>query len=77
MSDALAALWRTVFGQPPPLRDDSALLTAVLVEMLPNAPPYEPRAHPGTPAQGQPTPAGTASRPLQDRVVSTKGGPPS
>ena len=35
-------LWREIFGEPPPLADDSELLCRVLLESLPLAPPYEP-----------------------------------
>ena len=38
----MTRLWREVFGEPPPLADDPALLTRVLVENLPPAPPYQP-----------------------------------
>ncbi len=42
MSDEWASLWLTVFGQPPPLKGDDALLARILIESLPNAPPYRP-----------------------------------
>ena len=42
MQDFLTSLWRDVFGEPPPLADDSRLLTQILVENLPPAPPYQP-----------------------------------
>jgi hypothetical protein len=44
--DELAALWIQVFGEPPPLVGAPRLLTRVLVQSLPPAPPYElGRAH--------------------------------
>ena len=42
MQDSLSRLWRAVFGEPPPLADDAKLLSRVLVENLPLAPPYQP-----------------------------------
>ena len=36
-----ARLWREIYGQPPPLADDPKLLSRILVESLPPAPPYE------------------------------------
>ncbi len=44
--EELAALWRQVFGQPPPVIGAPSLLTKVLVQSLPQAPPYEPSARP-------------------------------
>ena len=52
-AEALADLWRTVFGQPPPVTGATDLLTRVLVQSLPNAPPYRPA--PPQPAAGTPT----------------------
>ena len=40
--DLLTRLWRDVFGELPPLADDSRLLSRILVENLPQAPPYQP-----------------------------------
>jgi hypothetical protein len=40
--DFLTRLWREVFGEPPPLADDPQLLSQILVESLPPAPPYQP-----------------------------------
>jgi hypothetical protein len=42
MNHLMTRLWREVFGEPPPLADDSHLLTQILVENLPPAPPYQP-----------------------------------
>ncbi len=44
MSNAIARLWRNVFGEPPPLANDARLLAQVLIESLPPAPPYRPGA---------------------------------
>jgi hypothetical protein len=40
--DELASLWREVFGQPPPVIGAPRLLSRVLIQSLPLAPPYEP-----------------------------------
>ena len=40
--DFLTQLWHEVFGEPPPLADDRQLLSRILVESLPPAPPYQP-----------------------------------
>jgi hypothetical protein len=34
-------LWREIYGEPPPLADDPQLLSRILVESLPQLPPYE------------------------------------
>jgi hypothetical protein len=36
----LSALWRHVFGQPPPVVGAPNLLSRILVQNLPPAPPY-------------------------------------
>ena len=36
-----ARLWKEIYGEPPPLADDSQLLIRILVESLPPLPPYE------------------------------------
>lgn len=36
----LEALWREVFGEPPSINADPALLSEILVRHLPPAPPY-------------------------------------
>lgn len=41
MTQALAHLWRRLFGEPPPLASDPELMIRILVESLPPAPPYE------------------------------------
>lgn len=35
-------LWREIYGEPPPLADDPELMSRILVESLPLAPPYRP-----------------------------------
>ena len=42
MRDLMTRLWQEVFGEPPPLADDVRLLSQILVESLPAAPPYQP-----------------------------------
>ena len=42
MRDLMTRLWQEVFGEPPPLADDVRLLSQILVESLPPAPPYQP-----------------------------------
>jgi len=68
----LARLWREVFGEPPPLADDHDLLTQVLVESLPLAPPYELGRRPGAGGQqvspGPPSPAAAPGR-REDRAA--------
>ncbi len=44
--EELAELWQQVFGQPPPVIGVPSLLTKVLVQSLPQAPPYEPVPRP-------------------------------
>ena len=44
MSDAWSRLWSEVFGQPPPVTGDASLMARILIQSLPNAPPYQPRA---------------------------------
>ncbi|MHB8283790.1 MAG: hypothetical protein ACYDD1_03860 [Caulobacteraceae bacterium] len=39
--EEIAALWRAVFGEPPPIRASVAVLTRHLVDNLPEAPPYQ------------------------------------
>jgi hypothetical protein len=58
VQDFLTRLWGEIFGEPPPLADDRRLLSQILVENLPPAPPYEPvdlrpfrRAAPGPPPE--------------------------
>ncbi len=56
-----AQLWREIHGEPPPLADDTQLLSRILVETLPPLPPYEIGKAPmrtETPAPGGATPAG-------------------
>jgi hypothetical protein len=36
----LEALWREVFGEPPSINADPAMLSEILVHHLPPAPPY-------------------------------------
>ncbi|HXQ09396.1 MAG TPA: hypothetical protein VN805_00180 [Caulobacteraceae bacterium] len=36
----LEALWREVFGEPPSINADPAMLSEILVRHLPPAPPY-------------------------------------
>jgi hypothetical protein len=36
----LEALWRAVFGEPPSINADPAMLSEILVRHLPRAPPY-------------------------------------
>lgn len=48
--DELADLWRQVFGQPPPVVGAPSLLSKVLVQNLPPAPPYTPTSAPAPPA---------------------------
>lgn len=42
MRESLSDLWRAIFGEPPPLADDTELLGRILIESLPPAPPYQP-----------------------------------
>ena len=49
----LEGLWRAVFGEPPSIEADPAILTAVLVRHLPLAPPYAA----GADAEAQPAPS--------------------
>ncbi len=50
----LAELWREVFGQPPPVTGAPSLLSRILVENLPPAPPYQPSPKPQAPAEAAP-----------------------
>jgi hypothetical protein len=36
----LEALWREVFGEPPPINAEPSMLSEILVRHLPPAPPY-------------------------------------
>ena len=42
--EELQALWIEVFGEPPIVKANAALLTGILVAGLPAAAPYEPRS---------------------------------
>ncbi|PVM92602.1 hypothetical protein DDF62_05600 [Caulobacter radicis] len=42
--EELAELWRTVFGEPPPITTEPGLVAEVLVRCLPLAEPYAPQA---------------------------------
>jgi hypothetical protein len=59
----LAELWREVFGQPPPLRDEPELLSRILVQNLPPAPPYRP---------GLPAPCGPSAAPARTEAVKAE-----
>ena len=39
--DELQGLWTAVFGEPPFIRAEAAVMAEVLVGALPSAPPYE------------------------------------
>lgn len=49
-SDDLAALWRAIFGEPPPMRPEPAFACDLMVRYLPLAPPYVPGASLAAPA---------------------------
>ena len=38
----IVALWRTTFGEPPPVIAEFDVLSSILVKHLPPAPPYQP-----------------------------------
>jgi hypothetical protein len=42
----LEALWREVFGEPPPISAEPSMLSEILVRHLPRAPPYIARENP-------------------------------
>ena len=46
--EALEDLWMCLFGQPPCIKAEPAVLAHILVKALPMAPPYQPRAGPGS-----------------------------
>jgi hypothetical protein len=57
--DELEALWRAVFGEPPPISADPGLLAELIVRFLPRAPAYDKFA----PSLGRPNPAPSKIRP--------------
>lgn len=59
------ALWRGVFGEPPPVRAEPELLIHLLVEYLPRPPPY------GAPPI--PTPITAAPAPACERLADRAG----
>ncbi len=75
MSDAWSRLWSEVFGEPPPLAGDTALLARILIENLPNAPPYQPCAMPRADAPAAPRPPHRPDEVEQGRASVAKTQP--
>ena len=71
MSDAWSRLWTQVFGQPPPVTGDAALMARILIESLPYAPPYQP----GAAAAGREHPAPNPDQPHAQ--AATEAAPPA